>query len=70
MGRSEAQQQQQQPKCTLECGIAKRNAKLADALGIDTESREKNSIIYKDDLVRFAQRDTKFVGLVEKTFNE
>ncbi|KAG1811846.1 uncharacterized protein BJ212DRAFT_1448349 [Suillus subaureus] len=59
-----------QLKCTGECAIKKRNARLADALGISPEKREglQAKVTYNDDLVTFAKANSKFVGLVEKTF--
>lgn len=59
-----------QLKCTGECAINKRNARLADALGISPEKREglQAKVTYNDDLVTFARVNGKFVGLVEKTF--
>jgi transcriptional repressor NF-X1 len=74
VGRTELQQQQQQPKCNAECGIAKRNARLADAFGIKPSEREKSAdvenITYSEELVNFARVNMKFVVLVEKTFGE
>ncbi|KAG1798823.1 uncharacterized protein HD556DRAFT_153931 [Suillus plorans] len=59
-----------QLKCTGECAIKKRNARLADALGISPEKREglQVKVTYNDDLVTFTKANSKFVGLVEKTF--
>ncbi|KAF8651138.1 hypothetical protein AX16_004861 [Volvariella volvacea WC 439] len=68
-----------QPKCTNECGIAKRNARLADALGINPEARKSGGVggaagaggvTYSDDLVSFARVNGKFLGIVEKAFTE
>jgi transcriptional repressor NF-X1 len=74
VGRTELQQQQQQPKCNAECGIAKRNARLADAFGINPSEREKGvdaeNATYSEELVSFARANTKFAALVEKTFAE
>ncbi|KAJ7039810.1 hypothetical protein C8F04DRAFT_996217 [Mycena alexandri] len=59
----------QQPKCTNECLIAKRNARLADALGISPEGgagREK--AVWPDDVIGFGRANAKFVGIVEKAF--
>ena len=59
------------PKCNNDCLIAKRNARLADALGISQEGRDSNkSVTYSDELVGFAKGNLKFLGLVEKTFSE
>ncbi|KAH7924930.1 hypothetical protein BV22DRAFT_1195572 [Leucogyrophana mollusca] len=63
----------QQLKCAGECAIAKRNARLADALGISPEKRDaKVVVVYNDELVAFAKlgSNAKFVGLVEKTFSD
>lgn len=59
----------QQVKCSNECLIAKRNARLAEALGINPESREK-AITYNEELIALARANTKFLGLVEKSFAE
>ncbi|KAI8986770.1 hypothetical protein BD414DRAFT_42500 [Trametes punicea] len=60
----------QQLKCTNECAIAKRNARLAEALGIDPDRTEGrfNQVTYHDDLVAFARVNPKFCAIVEKTF--
>jgi transcriptional repressor NF-X1 len=64
-------------KCTNKCEVAKRNARLAEALGITSETRERASkgmaggpITYSDEVVAFAKEDSKFMSLVEKTFSE
>ncbi|KAG5637001.1 hypothetical protein H0H81_006145 [Sphagnurus paluster] len=59
------------PKCNNECAIAKRNARLADALGITADSRQKvEAPTYHDELVAFARSNPKFLGVVEKTFDD
>ncbi|KAH9918761.1 uncharacterized protein BXZ73DRAFT_52831 [Epithele typhae] len=60
----------QQLKCSNECGIAKRNARLAEALGINPERAEGRSaqVTYSEDLISFARANGKFCTLVEKTF--
>ena len=58
------------PKCNNDCQTAKRNARLADALGISQEGRDSKSVMYNDELVGFARGNTKFLGLVERTFAE
>ena len=59
------------PKCTNECAIAKRNARLAEALGISTNDAAKaDKVEYKDEVVAFGKANPKFVALVEKTFKE
>ena len=64
-------------KCNSQCEIAKRNARLAEALGISEESRDRagkhmagGPAVYHDEVVAFAKEDPKFVLLVEKTFAE
>jgi hypothetical protein len=56
-----------QIKCTSECALAKRNARLAEALGIAPDRRGA-ATAYADDLVAYARANAKFCGLVEKTF--
>ena len=34
----------QQPKCTSECSIAKRNARLAEALGINPDKKDEKRV--------------------------
>ncbi|CAL1709094.1 unnamed protein product [Somion occarium] len=62
----------QQLKCSNECLIAKRNARLAEALGITPESREESrqQIIYSDELLSFARANPKFCAMVEKSFSD
>ncbi|KAJ7637122.1 hypothetical protein FB45DRAFT_908302 [Roridomyces roridus] len=54
----------QQPKCTNECLIAKRNARLADALGISQDTRDRGG----PPVLAFARANPKFVSVVEKAF--
>ncbi|KAJ3552619.1 hypothetical protein NM688_g4054 [Phlebia brevispora] len=56
-------------KCTNECLMAKRNARLAEALGINPEARS-TEVTYSDELLSSAKGDVKFCLLVEKTFAE
>ncbi|KAF8802315.1 hypothetical protein BYT27DRAFT_7112793, partial [Phlegmacium glaucopus] len=60
------------PKCSNDCQIAKRNARLADALGISLEGRDSSSaamaVTYTDELSGFARVNPKFLSLVERTF--
>ena len=59
------------PRCTNECEMAKRNARLAEALGINPDMHKTNrNVVYSDELVAFARLNGKFVELVEKTFAE
>ncbi|KAI0827026.1 hypothetical protein BC628DRAFT_1319106 [Trametes gibbosa] len=62
----------QQPKCTNECAIAKRNARLADALRINPErtGSRLNQVTYNEDLVMFARANAKFCAIVEKSFSD
>jgi len=64
-------------KCNSQCEIAKRNARLAEALGVSDDSRERAGkhmagapVVYPDEVMAFAKEDPKFVLLVEKTFSE
>ncbi|KAF8548822.1 hypothetical protein OG21DRAFT_1479066 [Imleria badia] len=56
--------------CTGECEIKKRNAKLAEALGISEEKREtRGKVTYATELVGVARGlGPKFVGVVERAF--
>lgn len=68
------------PKCNNDCGIAKRNARLAEALGINpnrgasgtTSSHSYggmvNTVNYNDEVVGFAKVNQKFLAVVEKAF--
>jgi len=59
-------------KCTPECGIAARNARLADALGISKEVRERGAVgrdvEWSPELRAFGKANPKFVEVVEKAF--
>ncbi|KAF4616864.1 hypothetical protein D9613_008216 [Agrocybe pediades] len=60
-----------QPACTNECKIAKRNAVLAEALGISKDGNgtsEKGGVVYNEELVAFGRANAKFVGVVERAF--
>ncbi|KAJ8519767.1 hypothetical protein ONZ45_g3310 [Pleurotus djamor] len=57
------------PKCNNDCAIAKRNARLADALGINPHAKAATAT-YSDELVSFARSDPKFLALVEKAFSD
>lgn len=63
-------------KCSNDCAIAKRNAKLAEALGINPEAKsaavagKEQGVTYMDELLAFARANAKFVALVEKTLAE
>lgn len=59
-----------QLQCRDECAIAKRNAKLAEALGISPDRKEKPNVVYSDELVAFAKANIKFLAAVENTLNE
>ncbi|KAI0305265.1 hypothetical protein B0F90DRAFT_1809057 [Multifurca ochricompacta] len=59
------------PRCTNECEIGKRNARLAEALGINPDLHKVNrQVAYSDELLAFARLNGKFVELVEKAFSE
>ncbi len=61
----------QQLKCTNDCAVAKRNAKLADALGISSDrARDGPQATYSETLSTFARSDPRFCMVVEKTFAE
>lgn len=66
-GRSEGQQQ---PKCNGECALAKRNARLAEALGISPEPKGGPAVTYTDDVMAFAKANPKLLSLVEKALQE
>ncbi|KAF7323896.1 R3H domain-containing protein [Mycena kentingensis (nom. inval.)] len=58
-----------QVKCTNECLVAKRNARLAEALGITPESRAKfEEVTWNDEVRAFARANARFMGIVEKAF--
>ncbi|KAJ7912584.1 hypothetical protein B0H13DRAFT_2250977 [Mycena leptocephala] len=64
-----AGRENQQPKCSNKCLIAKRNARLADTLGISQESRECGpAVVWPDEVLAFGHANSKFVGVVEKAF--
>ncbi|TDL15940.1 hypothetical protein BD410DRAFT_79701 [Rickenella mellea] len=74
-GQPDKQQQQSgaQLKCTNECAIAKRNARLADALGISSAVRDREGskpVVWADELVAFARANAKFCTLAERTFSD
>jgi transcriptional repressor NF-X1 len=49
----------------------KRNAQLADALGIRTDAKDKSGgITYPEQVVAFGRGNVKFVQVVEKAFAE
>jgi len=56
--------------CTNECAIAKRNARLAEALGISSGGTERSKATYRDEIVAFARANPKFLPLVEKSLAE
>ncbi|OCH93354.1 hypothetical protein OBBRIDRAFT_328385 [Obba rivulosa] len=57
-------------KCSNECLVAKRNARLAEALGISPDRADSRAqqVTYKDELTAHARADPKFCQMVEKTF--
>ncbi|KAI0711295.1 hypothetical protein C8Q76DRAFT_623360 [Earliella scabrosa] len=60
----------QQLKCSNECAIAKRNARLAEALGINPDRERAHQVTYSDELVGFARANAKFCTIVEKSFSD
>jgi hypothetical protein len=56
-------------KCTNECAVARRNARLAEALGIAPGDRAGAAATYPDDTQAFARSDRKFLALVERTLD-
>lgn len=56
--------------CTTECAIAKRNARLAEALGISSERTDRNKATYREELTMFARANSKFIPVVEKALAE
>ena len=56
--------------CTNECAVAKRNARLAEALGISSDRAERNKATYRDELVVFARANPKFIPVVENSLAE
>lgn len=60
-------------KCTSECALKKRNARLAEALGIKTTGGGgvlADTATYGDEVVAFARNNGKFLTLVEDTLAE
>ena len=59
-------------KCSTDCQIAKRNARLADALGINPDAQSKGAAMatYNDDVVAFSRANSKFLPVVERAFAE
>ncbi|KAK7437497.1 FKBP12-associated protein [Stygiomarasmius scandens] len=65
-------------KCNSDCGIAERNRRLADALGISTSRGAGvvsgggvgagGEVVYNDEVVSFARREGRFLGVVERAF--
>ncbi|KAL5476707.1 FAP1 [Sanghuangporus weigelae] len=57
--------------CVDVCAIAKRNARLAEALGISREVQDRDGqrpVTYSSDLTAFAHANARFCAVVEKTF--
>jgi transcriptional repressor NF-X1 len=68
-------------KCTNDCQIAARNARLADALGISAETRERaekggmlatvaKEVEWSAELRAFGKSNSRFVEIVEKALAE
>ncbi|KAH7097552.1 hypothetical protein BKA62DRAFT_643194 [Auriculariales sp. MPI-PUGE-AT-0066] len=60
----------QKLECSQDCQVAKRNARLAEALGISPRTTERQTVVYTPELVQFAKGNARFVALVEKTLAE
>ncbi|KAE9400334.1 hypothetical protein BT96DRAFT_965353 [Gymnopus androsaceus JB14] len=59
--------------CTAECALKKRNARLAEALGIKTDASGgvlSDAATYSDEVVAFSRTNAKFLTLVEDTLAE
>jgi len=65
-----------QPRCTNECAIAQRNARLAEAFGIANPAqgteigRERTQAVYPVEIQGFAKVNMGFLGVVEKALAE
>ncbi|KAH9926706.1 uncharacterized protein B0H18DRAFT_1084937 [Fomitopsis serialis] len=58
-------------KCSPECLVAKRNARLAEALGINPDKTgPAKEVVYGDELLAIARREPKFCQMVERSFAE
>lgn len=68
-------------KCTGECAVEKRNARLAEAFGLNSAkditwpgsagyASLVNTVNYADELTRFARVYPKFLSIVEQTLTE
>ena len=55
-------------KCNSECAVRQRNARLADALGI--QPKDKPAEEWAPELKAFASANNGFVKVVESTFAE
>ena len=65
-----------QPRCTNECAVAQRNARLAEAFGIANPTqgtdvgRERIQAVYPVEIQGFAKANMGFLGIVEKALAE
>ena len=65
-----------QPRCTNECAVAQRNARLAEAFGIASPAqgtevgRERMQAVYPVEIQGFAKANIGFLGVVEKALAE
>jgi len=58
-------------ECAQACLTAKRNASLAEALGISLDSsRARSAVAYPDELIAFFRANTAFCMTVERALNE
>ena len=64
--------QQLMPECTSGCALAKRNARLAEALGITAETREKAQgyVAWTEEFIANARVHGKFLAVVEKALED
>ncbi|THH06860.1 hypothetical protein EW145_g3791 [Phellinidium pouzarii] len=70
---SPARREATQIKCTSECALAKRNARLAEALGISQDVKDRGGqrpTVYSDELVSFTHANARFCTIVEKSFSD
>lgn len=59
-----------QIRCGPECAVARRNARLAEALGISVEREGRDQVVYPEDVGLFGRANGGFVGVVERAFEE
>ncbi|GAA5991452.1 hypothetical protein JCM11641_005210 [Rhodosporidiobolus odoratus] len=60
-------------KCTEACALAKRNAQLADALGVSAEEKKESKVrevVYETQTLEYAARNLKWALEIEKEMKE